>query len=234
MPGHLDEIVVTAAPIESIYLNSPLADFFWETWRNLLPSERTNEFLAGPFLQYVEDVTGSLSQAQTNLKNGAISTYEERYQELRDIVHAIDDNAVIVLSSFSTITGAELKAKFDSISTLQVTDRSYKPGYTGANHGTSWEINYASLAGWNAAGEDATFLLILHEIAHNTDVGRANHDQNWNAHRSDHPGYTTEQLYDTFIDGNSRFENQERTANTIARNIATSIGVDVEPNPTYG
>jgi hypothetical protein len=234
MPGSLDEIIVTAPIIRSDFFDSPLSSFFWETWLNLAFNERTNEFAAGPYNLNIEDITGNLSQAQTNLKNGAIRTFQIRYSQLRTQIGAIPDNAVINLSSFSSITGAELKAKFDSLATLQVTDRSYKPGYTGANHQTSWEISYNSLAGWNAAGQDSTYLLILHEIAHNTDVGRANHDQNWNAHRNENPGASPDQLYNTFVDGNARFINQEMTANTIARNIANAIGVQVEPNPTYG
>lgn len=234
MPGHLDEIVVTAPLIQSNFFDSLLSDFFWQTWLNLDTSDRTNEFAAGPYTIHVEDLTGNLSGAQTNLKNGAIRTLLVRYERLRNIVQSVPDNAVIVVSSFESITGAELKAKFNATRNIQVTDRVYKEGYTGANHGTSWEIEYSSLAGWHTNGEESTYLLILHELAHNTKSGRANHDQNWNAHRSENPGLNAQQHYDSFIHGNPRFENQERTANTIARNIANAIGVAVIPNPTYG
>lgn len=234
MSDSLDTIIITAHRFDE-GLNLDLLNFYFQIWSQAPVGSRSNPFEAGPYTLNVIDEAMGLASGQNTLKFGAITTYVERYNALRDIIASVPPNTPITLSPFDTITAGELLARFDSLSILRITkDRSYRPGYAGANYGTSWEIDYKVLAGWNSRGVNYTQFLIMHEIAHNTITGVTSKDLLWSTLYAQYPTLSRNELADKFILGNSLFESQEKTANTVAANAMRGIGLIPPPDPTYG
>lgn len=150
-----------------------------------------------------------------------------------DAIDNLADNAVITLANGQTITGAQVKAVWNSISFHVTTGMDYGAGRGGANSGGVVAIGATTVNGYAAFGSNGMNFLLAHEIAHNTAVGMAANQSFWGQHLA--AGGNT----GNFMPGTTGFfEQNEIFANNTASLIATAAGLPIPVGqsgfPTHG
>jgi hypothetical protein len=162
----------------------------------------------------------------------AAATLAAAITSVDDAIDNLPDNAVIRMPDGSTMTGAEIKALWNSMSFHVTTGVNYGAGRGGANHGASVAISSETVNGYFAHGANGLNFLLLHEIAHNTAFARSSYNAFWASHLAAggtasnfHPGTT------------GYFEQNERVANNVARILGAFARVAIPTGggfPTHG
>lgn len=157
--------------------------------------------------------------------------------QLAQVVHRVDqeidqipDNKVFALPDGRTITGAELKAIWDSISFHVTTNRPYGPDRGGANSNGLVALDSASITRYAAHGLAGMAYVVLHEFGHTTPSGKAYNQQFGTAYtaRTGDTGYLR---YDSTA---PEFVSNEKYANEIGRIIATGTLLPYMSTPPHG
>lgn len=163
-----------------------------------------------------------------------IERLRDAYVRVGEVVAALDDATVYQFGPV-TMTGAELKGAYFALHTIEVTDDTYAAGYGGENHGDILYIGLKTVNGYGLHRQGGYNFLMLHEMSHNSRQGRAVVQQNFDRHLA--AGGTSS----GYKRGSVHFETQEQMTNSLTKQIADQIGVNIEstdPNspgyPTYG
>lgn len=228
MPDAIDtqEIVVTAPRIDRGL------GFPWDLWFRSVYVELPTAHRFGPIIDNRHGVSvywdGANPPSKAAVAQNVINKLSATMDRIGNIVDALSDDALIVISKTETITGAEMKARFSALKEIRVTEGPYRAGYGGINYGTSFEISWQTGAGWLTFGDGGENLLILHELAHNSISGDAVRLQNWNEHLS--AGGTAA----TYIAGNQWFTRQEQMTNKLAMNMAAALKINIQQSGNMG
>lgn len=217
MADEIIDIVVTSTRLYGIDPFQAFGSFFWHTWMSLPSTSRDSEWLFGPYNPSIEDRT-SPNHLKKVLIINSIQEFAERMTDLKERLSVLPSSMPVNIDGSLTMTVAELLAKLDSLKFI-VVDKQYPAGYGGANYGSSIEIKWNTLSSYMSRDDYGFNYLVLHEIAHNTIAGIASRSWNVNQHR-DNGGTAA-----TYTIGNQFFQRQEGQANTIARNMADSLGL---------
>lgn len=150
------------------------------------------------------------------------------FERVGQAVAAVADNAVFQFGP-RTITGADLKGAYFALTTIEVADDIYMTGYAGENYGTRLEINQTFAMQYGTQHGDAGFdYLMLHEAAHNSVLGRAIVQKNWDDHTRS--GGTAA----TYTSSSPYLQKQEAMTNTLSKQMAQRLGIAINFTPTYG
>jgi RHS repeat-associated protein len=154
---------------------------------------------------------------------------QQRANDLDPKVNALRDDAQIRQPDGSLVTGKDYKAAWNS-TTIVITDEPVKPNRGGANDGKYAKVN-VGVAGWYLSkGRAGANFLLLHEAAHNTNVGRASTARHWQSwlNKGHMPNNVNSYAF------SRDFASNERVANRIAYDVGRAIGVPVMDDPPFG
>ena len=221
------DIVITARRIEDAFLQHTINNWLSNVWNNIPYNLRDPQWFYGPYSSHLEDYT-SPNHLKRQLIDTAKADFIEHFEYVESLIDILDDNSLVSIANGQTISGLQLKEKIGSIKFI-IVNTQFRDGYGGANFGDRVEINWQTFAGYVANGREGVAFLVFHEIAHNTPTGLATRSWTYNSFLDTHR--PTEE----FGPGNTFFQSQESFTNTIAKEMANSVGISIQPpsNPNF-
>jgi hypothetical protein len=135
---------------------------------------------------------------------------------------ALPDGQLFTMKNGVVVTGAELKAWWDSLD-FRVTDREFSTGSGAVLNGIS-NINWDALGGWSETPNGLSFI-ILHELTHSSPLGTRYNAEAFGLHRAF--GGTRE----TWDENAFWFDVNEEFANWGAAIIMMGLGIPIPTGP---
>jgi hypothetical protein len=201
---------------------------------------------SGDWNQYYLAYLGSMAVTWANAGNPAdvdyfgvdavtASNVAQFETEISDIDNGLDNHAPFTLKvgDLGSISLKEIQQIFHNMDFTITENVSYPDGYGGQTDidpsgGYYSNMDKATLNGYALHGEAGLNLLVLHEIAHNTTVMQQLENNNYQTYLLLNNGSPT-----GWADSHL-FRDVERTANAIAKSIATQLSMPVMAAPPHG
>lgn len=217
------EIVVSATRIDNAAL-APNWSAYVGIWDER--GRPDQPWIHGPFSTIIQDKT-SPTDPKRQLINSVIETFNDQLTQFKEILQSLSPNTNISIGDGRFITASALLGKLNSIQKIEVTGRTYAPGYGGKTFEDRIEIHYKTIAYYVVHGQEGLNFLILHELAHNTETGIIARSKQFNTYLDLNPSDIEGVGYKA---GNPQFEQQERYTNLIAKEMARTAGIAI-PSP---
>lgn len=171
MPGSIDVstiVVVGSRP-------SGAANNIMAMWLmlDLVTRDPRQVIIAQPRTGEVEGHTITVMPApgegdeKPTLMQTQIDALRDAFERVGEVIADLEDGAVYQVGNV-TITGAELKAAYFALTTIEVNNNIYDSGYSGENHGHTLYINLTAVIDYSGWGDPGMSYLMLHEMVHNS------------------------------------------------------------------